>query len=412
MDDLDPEIEASQEEFRARLANQRLDAATRRRFIYDDIEGLLLDGFLHCPVDLDGTVITFRTIPTCEYTRLRMRCESAKMRGDVLRWVLASSVWMVDGYDISGDVNAAYHMYREFFLNMRHEFLTALSCITTQLRARVDRAVNLIEAYCYEPYSRSMWRLQGRPTAGIGMNVVRRIWVAHNLSEDDHVSDLRTWEHTRAQVGSMSGKGAKQISRELDRLRHREEDRRQKHIQTTLNKILYGEDWDGKVKVKINVGGTEYVVDHITAASSFDELDDQMRRMIAGQKDAHDLVVEEYMGRIQAQAAQRKAEYEAKLAEIRAQVDYAPGASSTISLVGYTAEQLAELGMQTQNLNVREDGSNSAIADHLFDKIVNNDIKAGWISTTQMPEAWGQDSGGTTLQEKIAARKPSLEALK
>jgi hypothetical protein len=244
------------------------------------------------------------------------------------------------------------------------------------------------------------------------MNTVRRIWVAHNLSEDDHASDLRTWEHTRAQVGSMSGKSAKHLTRELDRIRHREEDRRQKHIQTTLNKILYGEDWDGKVKVKINVGGNEYVVDHITAASSFDELDEQMRRMIAGQKDAHDLVVEEYMGRIQAQAAQRKAEYEAKLAEARARVDYTTGTSSNISMVGYTAEQLADLGMQTQSRGAYEDESKSAIADHLFDKIVNNDIKAGWISTTQMPEAWGQDSGGTTLQEKIAARRPGLEALK
>lgn len=412
MDDLDPEIEALQEQSRAELANRRLGAASRRRFLYGDVEELILDGFLHCPVNLNGTVITFRTLRTSEYAHLRMRCESAKMRGDVLRWMLATSVWMVDGYDVSGDVNAAYHLYREFFLNMRHEFLSGLSCITTQLRTRVDRATNLVEAYCYEPYSRSMWRLQGRPTSNVGMNTVRRIWVAHNLSEDDHASDLRTWEHTRAQVGSMSGKSAKHLTRELDRIRHREEDRRQKHIQTTLNKILYGEDWDGKVKVKINVGGNEYVVDHITAASSFDELDEQMRRMIAGQKDAHDLVVEEYMGRIQAQAAQRKAEYEAKLAEARARVDYTTGTSSNISMVGYTAEQLADLGMQTQSRGAYEDESKSAIADHLFDKIVNNDIKAGWISTTQMPEAWGQDSGGTTLQEKIAARRPGLEALK
>jgi hypothetical protein len=317
---------------------------------------------------------------------------------------------MVDGYDVFDDKNAAYHLNNEFFKGLRLEHLNALFDVYNALQNRLDRAMFLSESYCYENYSRALWRLQGRRTFQTDDNNIRRMWVAYNIAEDEYLSDLRHWEHTRAQVGAVSGKGAQHLSRELERLKAREEDNRQKHIVDTLNKVLYGQDWDGKVKVKIVVGGEEFIVDHIQAARSFDELDDQMRRFIDGQKDAHDLVVDEYLNRIHENVARRKAEYEAALQAARNQEDYVSGTSGTTTLVGYTPDQLAELGMSVQS--VKSDGPNSAIASHLYDKVVGSEIKAGWISTTQMPEEYGKDSGGTTLQDKLSARKPSLESLK
>jgi len=410
VDDIESNPEEPNDEYRAHLAKQRVDESFRRRFLYNDVESLLTDGFLHAPVHLNGCVLTFRTLPIQRIPQLRARCESITLKGDVMRWILSSSLWMVDGYDVFDDKNAAYHLNNEFFKGLRLEHLNALFDVYNALQNRLDRAMFLSESYCYENYSRALWRLQGRRTFQTDDNNIRRMWVAYNIAEDEYLSDLRHWEHTRAQVGAVSGKGAQHLSRELERLKAREEDNRQKHIVDTLNKVLYGQDWDGKVKVKIVVGGEEFIVDHIQAARSFDELDDQMRRFIDGQKDAHDLVVDEYLNRIHENVARRKAEYEAALQAARNQEGYVSGTSGTTTLVGYTPDQLAELGMSVQS--VKSDGPNSAIASHLYDKVVGSEIKAGWISTTQMPEEYGKDSGGTTLQDKLSARKPNLESLK
>jgi hypothetical protein len=411
VDEIGTNAEEPNEEYQAHLTKQRLDDSFRRRFLYNDVESLLTDGFLHAPAYLKGCVITFRTLPLDRLTSLRARCDSVSLKGDVMRWVLASSVWMVDGYDVFEDRNAPFHLRNEFFKDLRLEHLNAMFDIYNALQNRLDRAMTLSESYCYESYSRALWRLQGRKAVQTDDNNVRRMWVAHNIAEDEYLDDLRRWEHTRAQVGSVSGKGAQHLSRELERMKSREEDRRQKQISDTLHKILYGPDWDGTVKVKITVGGEEYVVDHIQAARSFDELDEQMRRFVEGKKDAHDLVVDEYLNRIQYEMAKRKSDYEAALQAAREQEGYVSGTTGTTTMVGYTPEQLAELGFDTQG-SVKSDGPSSAIASHLYDKVIGSEIRAGWISTTQMPEEYGKDSGGTTLQDKLATRKPGLENLK
>ena len=162
-------------EFRQRLALQRLDASARRRWLYADSESLLSEGLLFSNVYLGDSVITLRTLPPDRLVSLRARSDVFRARGDVLRWVVASSVWMVNGYDVFDDKNAAYTLMAELFRDMRYEFVEVLGHIVSALRARLERASILAEAYCYEPYSRSHWQLSGRRGGSIdGDNRVRR----------------------------------------------------------------------------------------------------------------------------------------------------------------------------------------------------------------------------------------------
>ena len=92
MDEIGTNAEEPNEEDQAHLAKQRLDDSFRRRFLYNDVESLLTDGFLHAPVHLNGSVLTFRTLPLDRLTQLRARCESVSLKGDVMRWVLSTSV--------------------------------------------------------------------------------------------------------------------------------------------------------------------------------------------------------------------------------------------------------------------------------------------------------------------------------
>lgn len=407
----DSESQEAESEYQTQIASQRQEDSARRRFLYDDVESLLADGFLTASVEINGVVLTFRTIGNQYDTQLRARCKSATIKGDVLRWIIASSIWMIDGLDLSGDTNSPYHLMAEYLRAVRTELLNVLTCIVNGLRARVDRAVTLTEPFCYEPYSRATWRLQGRVSDSRGAcdNVVRKIWVAHNLAEDDYQTDVRQWEHTKVYVGSMSSKGAQHLARELDRLRAREDDRRHRIITDAINGLLHGPGWDKKTRVKLTVGGQEYDVDHVTAATTFDDLEEQMRRVVTGNKDAHDVVVDEYMRQIQVRTQERQEAYAAAIAEARSKV--APGVTGTSHMVGYTIEQLAELGIAAPS-STKSDGSSSAISNHLFDKIIASDIQAGWISISQVPEPYGKDSGGTTLQDKVANRKPGPENLR
>lgn len=405
------ESQDAEAEYRTRVVGQRQEDSARRRFIYADIESLLSDGFLTASVEINGVVLTLRTIGAQHDTQLKARCKSVSIKGDVLRWVIASSIWMIDGLDVSGDRNSPYHLMAEYLRSTRLELLTVLISIVNALRARLDRATTLTEPFCYEPYSRATWRLQGRDPNlhGARDNVIRKIWVAHNLAEDDYQTDIRQWEHTKVNVGSMSSKGAQHLARELDRLRTREDDRRHRAITDAMNTLLYGPDWDKKTRVKLTVGGQEYDVDHVAAATTFDDLEEQMRRVVTGNKDAHDVVIDEYMRQIQLRVQERREAYEAILADARSKV--APGVTGTSHMVGYTIEQLAELGIAAPS-STKSEGSSSAIGDHLFEKVISSDIQAGWISISQVPEPYGKDSGATTLQDKVTSRKPGPENLR
>jgi hypothetical protein len=396
------------EDYKVSLGKQRLDQSNSRRFLYSDVEELITEGFLYNTININGSVIAFRTLPSDRTSLLKIRCESSRQKGDVLRWVLASSAWTINGYEVFQDRNAPFHLFSEFFQSLNYDCLRILSDVVWSLRRRLDSAMLIAESYCYEPYSRNMWYLQGKSSKSQEENSVRKIWEAHNISEDEFNSDMRSWEHTKAKVGSMTQKGAQHISKEIDRIKNKEEERRQAHIHKTLQKLLYGQDWDGKKKVVINLDGQEYIVEHMDSAITFEDLDLQMRRFVEGKKDAHDLVVEKYLNDIQERARKRQEEYELALSYAKKEGTQESGSYSSLSLVGYTPQQLEELGIRS-NTTVKSDGGNSAIADHLFEKVVNQNIKAGWLNASNVPEEYGKDTGAATLQEKIAQRKPSLE---
>ena len=73
----DSESQEAESEYQTQIASQRQEDSTRRRFLYDDVESLLADGFLTASVEINGVVLTFRTIGNQYDTQLRARCKSA-----------------------------------------------------------------------------------------------------------------------------------------------------------------------------------------------------------------------------------------------------------------------------------------------------------------------------------------------
>lgn len=396
-----------------------LQEASRRRFLYRDVEELIETGFLRHTLDIEGLNVTFRSLLPSDVVRFQSRTAHNKTATEVLRWSLASSVWMVDGYELPTDPreNAAYFIYKEWLQNLPDPVIDAFSVVVHGFQNRINRAIRLTEAFCYEPYSRGMWRMLGRPTQDmLNSNSVRRMWVAHNLAEDGVKDEERTWGHTQAVVASMSNKAAKHIKDSLNKLEDREENRRQRVIEDSVNWVINGEDRNSPMTITVN--GQEMEVPKIHAAQSTADLEEEMRRVFTGEKDWHDHLVAQYHEGIRKRTLAKREAYQKAIQEARQRALEAEEEFGPRPLVGYTREQLDQLKPDALKPKTTTTVAESAQEQHLFSRYFQGDLKPGVLTTkltvtdpeqADRPQGEKEAPQGESLQEKISRRRPQLK---
>ena len=393
-----------------------LQEAGRRRFLYADVEELIEVGFLSHTVVVGDHAITFRSLLPSDLTTFQARTRGRKP--DPLRWSLAASTWIIDGLEIppSQGSQGSYHVYKDWYEELPIAWVEALAGIVMGLRNRISRAVRLAESFCYEPYSRGLWRMQGKPTSGlVNANIVRRLWVAHNLAEDASRAEDAQWQHTRAIVSSMSNKGGSQLGKVFQKEQDKEEARRRRVIEDAVNWVIQNEKEDQE-PLTVMVNGQPVVVPKIHSAQTVEDLEEEMRRVFRGEKDYHDVLVDDYHKGIrqrvkQQQEARQKAVHEArqKAAEAEDQ-GIAP-------LVGYTKEQLQELNPGILDARTTSVSPENLDSSYMYDRYFQGDLKPGVLTPSLKvvdPEEHDprirreKVEGGPTLEEKIAQRKPKL----
>lgn len=404
------------QELERAVRETRVHDAYRRRFIYSDVEALITQGFLYQNIDIGESTLVIRTLAGTDHSRMIARAAASRGNQDFSRWVIASSIWMIDGLDVTGDVNSPYHIMKEFLSGLRAEYLTSILSSVTALKRRTDRALRLVEAYCYEPYGRASWRLAGRVLSP-GDNAVKCVWAAHNLTEDERQEDYRHWAHTRATVASMTSKGAKHLATAEERIKEREEQYRQKTIQDAVLWVYYGEDHEVSqgTPVLVTVNGQTVEVVHKKTAESREELQDEMDRWARGEKDLHDILVEEYLQNIRDRVNAQRAERQRAFEEAHAMHDDHGVSGGMTALVGYTPDQLEEMGVRPTKSTKKF--SDSGESSYLFDRYIQSDIAMGGLDPsmqavpiTSSPEPV-EPADEETLQEQIAKRRPSLAGL-
>lgn len=398
---------------------QLLREAEERRFLYRDVEELISTGFLTYTFTVKGVTLVFRSLSPSDFVRLQARTQHLREHYPALSWTLASSVWMINGYEISRDPkdNAAFHL-RELFGQLHSSLLDVLGNVVTSFTYRVSRAVRLTEAFCYETYSRSLWRMQGSPAGRDARDdsVVRRMWVAYNQVEDLDQEDQRLWSHTRTVVGSMSNKGAKYITTELKKAADKEKTRRQAVIESAVNWVIRGDERKKPLKVILN--GKEVEVPVIHSAQTQEDLEDEMRKVFTGEKDYHDLIVDQYQKSVKQRVLAKREERQRMILEARRLSEEAEERGQA-PVVGYTANQLKELRPDIKPRTTAFLPA-SAQTNYLFDRYFNPDLKPGVLTPNlqvedpsrddprQKTPAHTKEKGEITLQEKIERRQPKL----
>ena len=336
---------------------------------------MLTPGFLSQQVEVAGVQIAMKTLFPGEMFLLRNRAGVNAVSRDWLEWMVSTSIWMMDGQVLLGDVNAPA-MVRRALRAFPQSALDKLYSVFTSLHNRVQKALTRVESYCYEDFGRAAWRMGGRtsPDGGIpgvsayGMNYVQRLWVAYNLAEDDRQAWNLEWAAAKLIASASSPKGVKKLNQKDDSDRNLEESRRK----TVIQRAYY--DATGH-----QVGEENGMV--VYRAVSPEELSDEMTRWARGERDLHDQVIESYKAKIREKHEHDQRAHEVRMREVTALQEEAL-ASGVAPLVGYTLEQLRELRGATGSPLQRRSSTvaTSTGHDRLYDKYVAKEIPAGGLT--------------------------------
>lgn len=263
-------------------------SADKRRHHYVDLEELLTHGFLSHPLSINGVQVCLRTLTPSDWFYLKARISGSTSDVQWKRWLLSTATWMVGGQSLLEDENSPVVLQESLYKNLPASSLSSVFLVYSDLSKRYQESLTKLEAYCYEEYSRALWRMFHREvpksayTGRCGMNHHQRVWTSFNLLEDDRSRWQQDWAAAKLVASATSPKGIKRLNQQEESDHRLEESRRADTIARVLGE---GE-----------VFGDSRTIFH--RARTAEELEDQMKRWIAGEKDWHDLVVDQYKQRI------------------------------------------------------------------------------------------------------------------
>lgn len=368
------------------------DEAEVRRPIYRDVEGLITRGFLSESVEVAGVGFSLRSLGSADNLLLQHRLRLGASVREWKEWVVASATWMIDGQVLLEDINAP-RFVRQSVRAMPLATLDSLFAIYTSLHNRMSASISRTEAFCYEQTSRALWRMVGPrilhgespdgPPQRIGMNPVQRIWVACNQAEDARVLWLQQWAAAKLVASAHAPKGIRKLNLKDESTQKAEEERRKRVMRETYYRAT------GR-RLEDDLGG--YVV--VRAVTS-EELVAEMERALRGEKDAHDIAVDEFKDRIRQRFEAERREHQERMSRLG---DVEVGVTSSVDPVGMTLQQYLEAG-GTAPRGTSRVVVDTAEAARLYGRLIEHEPAVGGI---------GMDGRARVVS---APEEPSLDAM-
>jgi hypothetical protein len=315
----------------------------QRYDMYEDLISLLQVGFLSVPVQIGPLTVSLRTLNNGDMFLVHQRAAQANNE-DYRRWTLASSTWMAGGQILLEDYNAAVSCF-DGYQGLRPVHLRILLHLLNCLTNRQARAQSMIDAFCLEHFSRSMWRQTGGvyPSTAYGgvpgatnlsMNLAQRIWIAHNRLEDIREHNEAAWSHAKMVASATSPKGVDQLNQKESGMRQTEEARKQEILDHAYYK------WTGYLSEDGITPMSNRPV--FKQASTPDELAEEMRKWVSGELDFHDQIVANYKQRALDAYQNDMDARQAHIDRIRQEMVENDEDPSALQLVGYTHDQLKD----------------------------------------------------------------------
>jgi hypothetical protein len=288
--------------------------------VWEELERYLFEGFLVSSAHILGHTYVFKTLNHIELRNMEflkpMKSSPPQIRETFRAAFIAHSVFMIDGmnalYERPKHINRLIKVMSKVDAAIQEKIVKNLAAINE----RASRLYPLVEVYVHENRSRFKWlALQrvsvhspmatGIPgTDEIGMNHCQQTWTALNRMIDRREEMEKDWTNAKFIGSCFAGKGVRQID-ERDKARHEterteREDLKIKVLYRYLNRNAGPED-EPEQTVNLPDGRQATVVKRFQAISA-EELAVQLEAALAGEKDYHDLAVENKERQLRARA--------------------------------------------------------------------------------------------------------------
>jgi len=284
----------------------------RSRF-YDDVETLLSPGFLTHTVVIADVRLQIRTLSPGDLFMLRARASGAASH-EWRIWLVASSIWMIDGRSVLGDQSAVPFL-AGYLRKLPVNTVNTLFSLVLGLFARTQKAAKAAEVYVYERSSRYRWVTYGQeksfeapgvPGASqLGINIVQQVWQAFNIYEDQNIEDARQWEGFKLVASSNAPKAIKKMDERDKNKRQESEETRERDLDNFYYISLGVMNPDGG-----SVTGSDGSMHRIQGVKTVEDLEEDMRRWVTGDADLHDAVIRDYKQQIRDRRAAEARERE------------------------------------------------------------------------------------------------------
>lgn len=264
----------------------------RSRF-YEDVEQLLVPGFLSHQMRIGRQTICLRTLSPGDMFLLKARTDGSAPSWRV--WTVATCIWMVDGRNLLTERQAVTDV-AAIVRRLPVRVQEMMFHVALGLFRRTEEARKAIIPFCYEETSRHLWHsvgpslnnLTGVPGAdSLGSNLVQQVWTAFNAFEDQRETDDRMWEGFKLSASAMSPKGVQKLDdkdhQRKRQVRERREAERERYFYYRIG--LLDEDGYRKGMDKDALGAV------IWKPKSDDDLIAEYKAWVAGEHDEHDRIV-------------------------------------------------------------------------------------------------------------------------
>jgi hypothetical protein len=266
--------------------------------VYRDVEPLLFRGFLTVSAKINDVHFVFKSLNHQEFSLLEFSGDYSFSTTKFWATFLSYGVFMVDGVNILSDREANISNLAEVFRSLPKDAIAKIVRHVGEINRRAVKAVPLTEAYAMELQSRYRWlQLNGldltspavtgiQGTQWLGLNWAQQLWIALNRVEDRNDSFEREWENAKFVGSCFAGKGLSKVYNQDNERRRKEKEERSSRKDSILREIVLGEAPESNT---LKIPGAV-----IVGPRTVDELAEQLKKDLKGEKDWHDQVIEAY----------------------------------------------------------------------------------------------------------------------
>jgi hypothetical protein len=282
-----------------------------RQEAYGVLADLIFKGFLTSELSIEDKALIFKTVNEKEFDLIKLYSGNPKNSGYQVRfniYFLIFSLFMLDNQFILCTRNENLTELYNFFAGIPEKVFRKMMTRLNDVRIIVYDSLKYLEGFSYTNFSRNMWKslrnnlpssseFTGIPgTSEMGMNVHQESWVMINRSLDYEEEYNKDFSLAVLVASASNPKGSRHIRSQHDSMTKGIEDRRKKLAQEGF------------------IDTTKWTPEGWAApVDTAEELVAELNRQMTGQKDKHDIFMDNYLKKIREEAERKTREAEERI---------------------------------------------------------------------------------------------------